>query len=476
MTILRPAALCLAAALGAVGLASAPAAAQPKRAAQDDQELDARRKEAREYFEKGLTLFDQRRWEDAVAEFQRSRRTLPNRSATKYAASCLRELRRYDEALEMFEEVRTFPNLSADDAKFADEGIAELKTRTGVLYVEGGEAGASIVVDGRYRGTLPLPGPIRVSAGTHDVGAFKQGLDPFGAAVEVKGGQQAVAQLRSRSTGGRLKVSEQHGLALEVLVDDTPVGKTPWEGQVAAGDHLVRLEGSVDIKVLAACAPGAAAGASGNVELGTQPVSVPIHKGELTKLTLTAEDLSAYLRVEPTPGGGSVVIDSVMVGHGTWEGRLRAGTHKVEVMADGFLTESRSTTLEARKRRVLAIALARDWSTPLWRTTRNAAAGASFGIGAVGLGTAAVTGFLAYKKVQDVKSRCGTTCPLSEKSNLDAASTLGTLSTAGLVLGGVGVLGGSLVLALARPGAKERQTAGVTYHLGPGSFAIGGSF
>ncbi len=484
----RPSRLLIVAALGALALSAAGARAQPARhatkapaAGQDDQELEGRKAQARVFFEKGLALFDQRRWEEALAEFQRSRRTLPTRAATKYAASCLSELRRFDEALEMFEEVRTFPNLSATDAAFADQGIADLTARTGVLYVEGGEPGASIVVDGRYRGTLPLPGPIRVTAGTHDVSAFKQGLDPFGAAVEVKARGQAVARLRSFSAAGRLKVSEQHGLALELLVDDTAVGKTPWEGQIPAGEHLVMLKGSVDLAVFSACAPaaGADSGASGNVELGTQPVSVPVHTGELTKLTLTAEDSSAVLRVEPTPGGGTVVINSVEVGRGTWEGRLRAGAHKVEVMAEGFLPEARHLTLERRKRQTVAISLARDWSTPLWQRTRNATAGTAFGLGALGIGAGAVTGILALQKIAAVKASCGGfMCPQSEKSNVDAASSLGTLSTASFVLGGVAVAGGAVILAVARPGGKERQegTASVVYRVGPGSFAVEGRF
>src|SRR5262249_16281662 len=113
----------------------------------------------------------------------------------------------------------------------------------------------------------------------------------------------------------------------------------------------------------------------GNVALGTQPVSVPIRRREVTTLTLTAEALDTALRVEPTPGGALVSIDSVAVGHGAWEGRLRVGQHKIEVTAEGFLPEVRRVTLERQKRQVLTIELARDPSTQGFWMARNLGAG-----------------------------------------------------------------------------------------------------
>ena len=60
-----------------------------------------------------------------------------------------------------------------------------------------------------------------------------------------------------------------------------PVGKTPWEGPLSVGEHLVTLRGSIDLDSIPDCGPddeGAAAKRAakrGRVELGTQPVSVP---------------------------------------------------------------------------------------------------------------------------------------------------------------------------------------------------------
>lgn len=487
MTLVPWAGVTTAGVLGALFLFEAAAAAQPARAAppappaptapaQDDQDAVARQNEARRYFDKGLAFFEKEAWDAALAEFIRSRKTSPTRAATKYAASCLRELRRFDEALDLFEEVLAFSNLAARDLKFAQEGIAALTPQVGTLTIKGGEPGASIVIDGRYRGTLPLPGPLRVMTGSHEIGAFKDGLDPFGATAEVSARQQAVAQLRSLSTGGRLKVSEQRGRVLDVVIDGTVVGKTPWEGPLAVGEHLVTLRGSVSPDAGAECAPGDAptapgkSGASrGSVDLGTQPVSVPIRLQDVTKLMLTAEELDTTLRVEPVPGGASLAIDAVVVGRGAWEGRLRVGEHTIEVTADGFLSETRRVRLERRKRLVVAVELRRDRNTREWRAARNAWSGASFAVGGLGLGVFAVTGALALGKSNELKSACMRgLCPASEQHSLDAAKTYGTVSTVGLVVGGVGVAAGAIILFAARPGGGERRGGGAVWSAGVG--------
>lgn len=481
--------------LEAIALAQPAQPVVPAAPGQDDQEMSAKKAEAQSYFEKGLKHYEQQAWDAALAEFIRSRATYPTRAATKNAAFCLRKLQRSDEALGMFEEMLKFSSLSEDDRSLAEAAITELQRGIGTLRLEGADGGASIVVDGRYRGTVPLPGPLRLAVGSHEVRAFKEGLDPFGATVEVVAAREAVVQLRSLSTGGRLKVTEQRGRVLDVVIDSRAVGKTPWEGSLAVGEHLVTLRGSVNLDALPECAPGEGGGgekraaALGKVELGTQPASVPIRLREVTQLTLTAEALDTSLRIEPMPGGASVVIDSVPVGRGAWEGRLRVGEHKVEVMADGFLPALQRVQLLPQKRQVLTIELERDRSAPGGRTVRNVGAGAAYGIGALGFGVFVGTLIVAKGKVDDLKAACpNNLCPLSEQENLDVARTLQKVSTAGLVVGGVGAAAGTIILLTVQSdGGKPRtlpariaapRSAGTAIRasLGPGRFEIHGSF
>ncbi|MEB2310443.1 MAG: PEGA domain-containing protein [Sorangiineae bacterium] len=344
-----------------VSLASGVALAQPADAppappapsAPPATETDTKA-QARAHFEKAISLFEEEAWDAALVEFQRSRELYPTRAATKNAALCLRKLHRFDEALDMFETLlKSFPDLPADDRALAEREIKALSSLVGTLGLTGGEAGASVVVDGRVRGTLPSA-PVRVPAGTHFVRVTKEGFLPFEVQAEVVGGQStAVAvTMRALTQGGRLKVTEESGKIVDVVVDGEVVGKTPWAGTLPVGDHVVFLRGE------------------GNI--GTQPASAPVRLNQVTPLMLAVEALDAVLRVEPAPASANVAIDGVVVGRGVWEGKLRAGAHKIEVAEEGFLPSSKQVVLTRDKRQVLALPLERDPDSALWRAKNPA--------------------------------------------------------------------------------------------------------
>lgn len=324
-------------------VAGAPANAQPAppSASASGAASTTAKEEARAHFEKGLSLFDEEAWDAALVEFQKSRELFPTRAATKDAGFCLRKLHRFDEALDMFEALLAFPNLPVDDREIAEREVRGLKALVGRIELRGMEPGATVVVDSRARGTSPVP-PVRVPAGTHVVRVVKQGFVPFEANVAVAGGQSTTvdAKCEPLMQGGRLKIVEQTGKLVDVLVDNVVVGKTPFEGTLSVGHHTVILVGE------------------GN--LGTQPVQAPVRVDEVTALTLAVEPLDARLRVEPSPTSASVAVDGVELGRGLWEGKLRVGAHRVEVGQEGFLVGTRDVTIGVGAHEVVAILLERD--------------------------------------------------------------------------------------------------------------------
>jgi PEGA domain len=164
------------AAIAALCLSSASAFGQPS---------DPRVAEAKDHFDRGLALTAQRSWDAALAEFLRSRELFPRASSTVNAANCLRELHRYDEALDLYEDVTTrFADIDAQTRAFAQGRIDELRRFVGQVVITGAE-GATIVVDGRERAAVN--GAIRVSAGTHTIRASKSASAPFERQVEVAG-------------------------------------------------------------------------------------------------------------------------------------------------------------------------------------------------------------------------------------------------------------------------------------------------
>src|SRR5688572_20467541 len=79
--------------------AAAPAEAAPP------EDLEKRKEEAKVRFQRGLELVQNESWDAALAEFLVSRELYPTRVALKNAGVCLRQLKRYVEALAMYNEL-----------------------------------------------------------------------------------------------------------------------------------------------------------------------------------------------------------------------------------------------------------------------------------------------------------------------------------------------------------------------------------
>jgi hypothetical protein len=195
---------------------------------------------------------------------------------------------------------------------------------------------------------VPLSGPLRLAVGSHTVRVFAQGFVPFEQRIDIASQQTVTVQARlvALTRSGRLRVAEEQGRVLDVVVDNAVVGKTPWVGAVAPGDHCVLLRGQG--------------------ELGTPPASAPVTADGETPVTLLATPLAASLRIEPMPGAALVTLDGVPLGRGSWEGRLAPGVHRVEATASGYFPAVQSVALAAHEPRVLALALERDLASAVW--------------------------------------------------------------------------------------------------------------
>src|SRR5262249_19123587 len=96
------------------------------------------------------------------------------------------------------------------------------------------------------------------------------------------------------------------------------------------------------------------------------------------------------------------------------------------------------------------------------------------GLGAAGVGFGAVTGAMALSAGSDVKASCQDgLCPPSQQTRGEHVKSLATMSTAGLVAGGV-VMATGVVLLIVRPFGRSAPSARVS--AAPGSILISGSF
>jgi hypothetical protein len=347
----------------------------PTEAAQEA--AKAAKAEASEHYQKGRKLLGEKANAAALAEFVLSRKIYPTWQATSSAGVCLVELERYDEALEVFEVfLRDYGERIPPDAKKAAQAqVVALRKLTGVLTFGAGQLGAIVVVDGRYRGEYPTPGPLYVIAGAHIVRMYKEGFTPFEGSVRVGVGESVPieARLEPLVKSGRLRVEEAGGRVLDVVVDGIPVGSTPWEGPIAAGEHAIVLR-SPD-------------------NYGTLPSQATVKVNETKVVALKAENLGASLRIVPDPPTASVALDGFFVGRGAFEGRLRPGEHPIKVVADGYFSETQKVTVATGDERTVKVKLRRDPDSPVWAKPGRFALEVSGGValtptfgGAIGAG------------------------------------------------------------------------------------------
>jgi hypothetical protein len=183
------------------------------------------------------------------------------------------------------------------------------------------------------------------------------------------------------------------------------------------------------------------------------------------------------------------------------------GAHVVRASADGFKPATLNVTVPAGGAVDAALTLEKDLSapaapvtqpTPADTTSPSSAAPASpeappaapsgghsilpwvaFGVGGVGLGLGAVTGILAMGKHSDLSKSCtGGNCGPAQQSDLDSYHTLGTLSTVGFIVAGVGAAAGVTLLLLQPKTSSDAAAAAPSASLvvGPGSIGAVGRF
>ena len=142
--------------------------------------------------------------------------------------------------------------------------------------------------------------------------------------------------------------------------------------------------------------------------------------------------LDATLRIDPTPANVRVSLDAVVLGRGVWEGALPAGSHKVEVLADGFFAAARTVDLDTGGHEDLRVALERDDDADVWSVPGK------FTIDAVG--SVALVPTLGG----DVVAGCGDDCSAGVGLGGYAKLSIGYELSSGF---GLGVFGGYMAMS-----------------------------
>lgn len=370
--------------------------AAPAHAAPDD----AERAEARERFDRGLTLFNQGDNQGALAEFQRAHQLTGNTTVLYNIARVQAAAGESVAALATLDQLAADPkDLSAARREQVEVLRREQRQRVGtVLLRADAPNGARVEVDGADAGPLEVDKPLRLSAGKHVVGILAIGFHPLRKTVLVAGQEQKTVNFILEPLAGalgRVRLAVEP-LDVTVLLDGQELGKTPnlVELAVAPGKHQLELR---------------RAGYRGV----TREVLVPEAGMLEVKETLTFDPASrrgheGRLSVRVSEESAVVFIDGVALNRALDGLDLPEGAHRLRVEREGFLPSERSVLVPRGSEAVVSVALA---PTAAYRADYAAAASArrTWALG-LGIGGAVVagasTGFLVWNggKVDDAQS------------------------------------------------------------------------
>jgi hypothetical protein len=189
---------------------------------------------------------------------------------------------------------------------------------------------------------------------------------------------------------------------VDVILDGKFVGKTPWRGLIATGEHLVVLHG--------------------DKRQGTQPARIEVRQSQVTTMLVIQEELASDLKVQSQVKGGEIRVDGVFVGRDVWEGPVRSGSHRIQVGGNGFVTEERRVEVAAGKTETVSIAPTVEAPKSFWEENPPfIEAGGAFAVGS-SFGGIANTATVNGKTV----GNCGPSCMPSA------------------VMGGLGIVRGGL--------------------------------
>lgn len=180
--------------------------------------------------------------------------------------------------------------------------------------------------------------------------------------------------------------------------------------------------------------------------------------------------------------------DAIPPGAQDYPRKVDPGTHVIRVEATGYRQVAEEVTVAEREEKSVEISLVasadgdatsgRDttpndggFDLPLWGWV-------GFGVGGAGLLVGGITGGLTLAKVSELEDDCGgKVCAPGDQARIDDATTVAHVSTAGFVIGGVGVGVGVAALVVALT-ADEAPESGVSVHpwVGPGSAGLRGRF
>lgn len=281
--------------VGALVLAMAPAVEAQDAAA-----------DSRAHFTRGVTLYDEGRLTQALAEFREAQRIAPSSVILYNIAQVEAELGHAVEAVDAYEALLASAHTIADAMRAQiDNALTEQRARIATLVVNTNAPGALVALDDVDIGAAPLAS-VRVSAGEHVVSARANGYETIRYRFIVAGGATHQANLTLTLSGaaiGSLRVDSRVP-GIEVVVDGVTYGLTPLASAIALPSGGHHLEGRRAAYSLFSQEVTVAPGSESRATVIVEP-DPAAPDSELGTLRLSVPAASASIRIDGAAADGS---------------------------------------------------------------------------------------------------------------------------------------------------------------------------
>ncbi|MBN2529477.1 MAG: tetratricopeptide repeat protein [Deltaproteobacteria bacterium] len=176
-------------------------------------------RKAKAAFNKGASLFEAEKFDEAAVEFRKAYEIKPNWKLLYNIGQCEAAARHYDIALELFETylVEGGDNIDVERTQDLLIEIDRLKKLVGYVEITGAPQSAEVTVNGRLRGQTPLIGKLAVTATIeNNIAVQKDGETLFEQSLRVHSGQTEVIDLAQEGknnaiVSGQPEVSSNDG-------------------------------------------------------------------------------------------------------------------------------------------------------------------------------------------------------------------------------------------------------------------------
>jgi len=267
--------------------------------------IDAQRAEAAERFDRGLRLFNGGDTAGALAEFKRAYALIPNVLVLYNIGLVCAQMGRPVEATAALEEVLAAPaGLSPERMATAKLRLDEQVARTAEVTVTANVDGATVEVDGVEAAKLPLAKPLRVTSGSHVIGAIAAGYAPLRRELTIASREKQSMSFDLIPTQGRLAhlAVKTHLPGADVFADGQRIGVTPLSASfpLLPGPHRVELRRAGYATASSALTLGE--GASGEVTLEPEEDATALASTSGT-LALAADETQLVVTIDGRPRG-----------------------------------------------------------------------------------------------------------------------------------------------------------------------------